>query len=145
MIFTIRTTTGRENVVIESLSTKAKKNGIEVRSLFHPTELRGYIFAEGEQKDVESLIKGVPHIRGIINKPVEIRDIEKFLIPEKNEIKIELGDVVEITGGPFKGEKGKVTRTDDTKNEITVEFLEATIPIPVTISINSVRIHEKKK
>jgi len=145
MILTIRTTTGRENAVIDSLTTKVKNHKIDIKALFHPEELRGYVFVEAEQRDAELLIKGVPHIRGIINVPVKMEEIEKFLIPEKSEIKLEMGDVVEIIGGPFKGEKGKITRIDETKNEITVEFLEATIPIPVTISINSVRIHEKKR
>jgi transcriptional antiterminator NusG len=145
MMFTIRTTTGRENVVIDSLSTKIKNHNLPIKSLIHPEDLRGYIFAEGEQNDIESLVKNVPHIRGLINKTVKIEDIERFMIAEKSEVKFDVGDVVEIIGSPFKGELAKITRVDETKNEITVELLEAAIPIPVTISVNSVRMHEKKK
>lgn len=145
MIATIRTTTGRENVVIESILSRIKTRNIPIKSIFHPEELRGYVFIEGEVNDIEASIKGIPHIRGLINKNVPYEQLERFLIAEKSEIKIEVGDVVEIIGGPFKGEKGNVTRMDDIKNEVTVEFLEAAIPIPVTISMNSVRIHEKKK
>ena len=145
MISTIRTTTGRENVVIDSIVSRIKSRKIPIKSVFHPEELRGYVFIEGETNDVEASVKGIPHVRGLINKDVPLSDLERFLIPEKREIKVEAGDVVEIIGGPFKGEKAKITRVDNTKNEITVEFLEAAIPIPVTISINSVRIHEKKK
>jgi transcriptional antiterminator NusG len=145
MIITIRTTTGRENVVIDSLMARTKSTGIAIKSLFHPEELRGYVFVEGEINDIEAVIKGVPHIRGLIKKDVAFQELEKFMIPEKSEVKVGLGDIVEIIGGPFKGEKGKITRVDETKNEITVEFLEAAIPIPVTISVNVVRIHEKKR
>ncbi|MBI2173207.1 MAG: transcription elongation factor Spt5 [Candidatus Aenigmarchaeota archaeon] len=145
MMLTIRTTTGRENVVIDSLSTKIKNHNIPIKSLMHPEDLRGYIFAEGVQEDVENLIKNVPHIRGIINKEVKVEEVERFMIAEKSEVKFEVEDVVEIVGSPFKGELAKITRVDETKNEITVELLEAAIPIPVTISVNSVRIHEKKK
>ena len=145
MMLTIRTTTGRENVVIDSLSTKIKNHNIPIKSLMHPEDLRGYIFAEGVQEDVENLIKNVPHIRGIINKEVRVEEVERFMIAEKSEVKFEVEDVVEIVGSPFKGERAKITRVDETKNEITVELLEAAIPIPVTISVNSVRIHEKKK
>ena len=70
---------------------------------------------------------------------------KRFLIAEKSEVKFNVGDVVEIIGSPFKGERAKISRVDETKGEITVEFLEAAIPIPVTISVNSVRMHEKKK
>jgi len=145
MIATIRTTSGRENSILESVSGRVKRSAVPIKSLFLTEEIRGYIFIEGEINDIEAAIKGVPHIRGLINKPVPVGQLERFLIPEKMEIKVELGDVVEIIGGPFKNEKGKVTRVDDTKNEITVEFLEAAIPIPVTISMNSIRMYGKKK
>ncbi len=144
MMFTIRTTTGRENVVIESIMSRVKSENMRVKSLFHPEDLRGYVFIEGEAEEVESAIKGIPHIRGLINREVQMSDIERFLVPEKSEIKLEIGDIVEIIGSPFKGEKAKITRVDETKNEITVEFLEAAIPIPVTISMNSVRLEKKK-
>ena len=145
MMLTIRTTTGRENVVIDSLSTKVKNRGLPIKSIMHPEDLRGYIFIEGEQEEVENLIKNVPHIRGLINKNVKIEDVERFMIAEKSEGKFEVEDLVEIVGSRFKGELAKITRVDETKNEITVELLEAAIPIPVTISVNSVRMHEKKK
>lgn len=145
MMYTIRTTTGRENVVIEAIRNRVKREKLPLKSLFHPAELRGYIFAEGTPDDIEAAIKGVPHIRGLINKEVKAEDVEKFLIAEKSEIKLEIGDIVEIIGSPFKGEKAKITRVDDTKNELTVEFLEAAIPIPVTIPVASVRLHEKKR
>ena len=145
MIVTIRTTTGRENIVIESIMSRVKSHKIPVKSIIYPEEIKGYIFVEGDINDIEASVKGIPHVRGIINKNVPMQQLEKFMIAEKSEIKLEIGDIIEIIGGPFKGEKGRITRMDETKNEITVEFLEAAIPIPVTISINSVRIHEKKK
>ena len=145
MIATIRTTTGRENVVIDSIQSRIKNSSIPIKSVFHPEDLRGYIFIEGEVNDIEACIKGIPHIRGLINKDVNLQQLERFLIATKEEIKLETGDIVEIIGGPFKGEKSKITRVDETKNEVTVEFLEAAIPIPVTISVNTVRLYEKKK
>ncbi|HLD48738.1 MAG TPA: transcription elongation factor Spt5 [archaeon] len=145
MIATIRTTTGRENVVMESLALKIENHKIPIKSVFHPEELRGYIFIEGDSEDIDMVAKGLPHVRGIIKKDVKLAELERFLIPEKSEIKIEIDDIVEIIGGPFKGEKGRVKRVDETKNEITVEFIEAAIPIPVTISMNTVSIYEKKR
>jgi transcription termination/antitermination protein NusG len=145
MIATIRTTTGRENVVIDSVTTRIATQNIPIKALFHPEELRGYVFIEGEVEEIEAAIKGIPHIRGFINKNVPMEQIERFLVAEKSEIKLEVGDIVEIIGSPFKGERAKISRIDEQKGEITVEFLEAAIPIPVTISANSVRLHEKKK
>jgi transcriptional antiterminator NusG len=145
MIATIRTTTGRENVVIDSLATRISTQKLNIKSMFHPEDLRGYVFIEGSVDDIELAVKGVPHIRGFINKDVPMTQIERFLIPEKSEVKLEIGDIVEIIGSPYKGERAKITRIDETKGRITVEFLEAAIPLPVTISINSVRLHEKKR
>ncbi|MEM7819550.1 MAG: transcription elongation factor Spt5 [Candidatus Aenigmatarchaeota archaeon] len=145
MIGIIRTTTGKESIVIDSIISRVQTHNIPIKSVFHPEELRGYVFIEGEFNDIEEAIKNIPHARGLIKKSANINDIERFLIPEKSEVKLEVGDIVEIIGSPFKGEKARITRVDESKNEIIVELLEAAIPIPVTISINSVRLYEKKK
>jgi len=142
MIRTIRTTVGRENAVIETLTSKIKNMGLAIKSIFHPGELKGYIFLEGEEEVINELIKGVPHVKGIIRKEVSMIDIKKFLEVKKIEIKINRGDIVEVTGGPFKNEKGKVTRVDEAKSELTIEFLEAAVPIPITIPIDSARLIE---
>ncbi|MCX6815895.1 MAG: transcription elongation factor Spt5 [Candidatus Aenigmarchaeota archaeon] len=145
MLATIRTTTGRENVVIDSLVNRVSSQKIPIKSIFHPEDLRGYVFIEGDVEDIENAIKSIPHIRGFINKDVPFMQVERFLVQAKSEIKFEVGDVVEIIGSPFKGEHAKITQVDEQKGEITVEFLEAAIPIPVKISVNSIRMHEKKK
>lgn len=144
MIVTVRTTVGRENVVVEALTNKIARNKIPIKAVFLTEDLRGYIFIEGEPDDVDNLIKNVQHMRGIVANDVSLDELEKFLVPEKQEIHLEIGDVVEIIGSPFKGEKAKITRVDEVKSEITVELLEVAIPIPVTIPTVSVRLHKKK-
>jgi len=142
MIYTLRTTVGRENAVIETLSNRAKNMGVEVFAVLHPEELKGYVFVEGELSAIERAMAGVPHVRGIIRKEIKIAELKKFLEVKRVEIKINRGDIIEITGGPFKNEKGKVTRVDEAKDEVTVELLEAAIPIPITVPIDSVKIVE---
>lgn len=140
MIYAIRTTIGRENIVMNNLINKIKNAGLQIYSIYKPNELKGYIFIEGEIEDIETVISGVPHIRGLIKKPIPLEELKKFLEIRKAEIKLSIGDIIEITGGPFKNEKGKVTRIDKNKEEVTVELLEAAIPIPVTVPVNSVRL-----
>ena len=142
MISTIRTTVGRENAVIENLTSKIKNSRLSIKSIFHPGDLKGYIFLEGDAEAINEIIKGVPHVKGIIRKEVTMNDIKKFLEVKKIEIKFNRGDVVEVTGGPFKNEKGKITRVDEPKEELTIELLDAAIPIPITIPIESARIIE---
>jgi len=142
MIYTIRTTVGRENAVIETLISKIKNMSLDIKSIFHPDELKGYIFVEGDTAAIDKVIHGVPHVKGIIRKEVSMADIKRFLEVKKIEIKINKGDVVEVTGGPFKNEKGKVIRVDEAKEELTIELLEAAVPIPITIPIDSARVIE---
>jgi transcriptional antiterminator NusG len=142
MIYTVRTTVGRENAVIETLIKKIKSRTLNIKSIFHPGELKGYIFVEGEEEDIDNVIKAVPHVKGLIRKKVKIDDIKRFLEEKKIEIKINRGDVIEVTRGPFKNENGKVTRVDEAKEEVTIELLEAAIPIPITVPLESVRVLE---
>ncbi len=141
MIYIVRTTSGRENAVISTLSTKSKANS-GLKAILHPGELKGYLFVEGDINDIEEAIKNVPHIRGMIKKELPIKDLQKFLEVKRVEIKVNKGDIVEVIGGPFKNEKGRVTRVDESKEEITIELLEAAIPIPITVNIGSVKVIE---
>lgn len=144
MIYTVKTVVGRENIVLDSISAKAKTNNLVIQSLVHPEEIKGYVFIEGDLKDVEKAVQMVPHVRGLIKTPVDLKDIQRFLEPRITEIELENGDIIEVIGGPFKGEKGKVVRYDKTKRECTVELVEVTVPIPITISVEFVKILERK-
>jgi len=143
MIYTVKTIIGRENVVLESIAGKVKAQGLLIKVLAHPEEIRGYVFIEGELNDIESVIKEIPHARGVLRKPVSVSEIKRFLEPKKVEIKINEGDIVEVIGGPFKGEKGKVTRFDKVKGEITMELIEVTVPIPITVNAGLVKVIKK--
>ena len=145
MIYAIKTIIGRENVVLESMAGKAKARSLEIKAMVRPEEIRGYVFVEGELKDIESMIREIPHARGILRTPIPISDIKRFLEPKKVEIKINDGDIVEVIGGPFKGEKGKVTRFDVIKGEVTIELIEITVPIPVTVNAGLVKVIKKSE
>jgi len=145
MIYTIKTVVGRENVVMDAVASKVKSESLAIQSLVHPEEIKGYVFIEGNIDDVEKAVKGMPHSRGLIKKPVEVKEIERFLQPRKVEVELNTGDIIEIIGGPFRGEKGKVTRYDKVKREITIEPTESPTPIPITISVEFVKVSQKVK
>jgi len=111
----------------------------------HPQEIKGYVFVEGELENVRELIKGVVNVRGLITTPVNVSELEKFLKPKESKIEVNLGDIIEVVSGPFKDTRGKVTRIDTIKREVTIEPLEVSVPIPITIPIEFVKIVEKKK
>jgi transcriptional antiterminator NusG len=145
MIYTIRTTSGREDIVIDILTTRIKSEGYNIKAIFHPAEIKGYVFVEGSSGDIHKAMHGMMHVRGVIEKPVKLSEIQHFLEVRKDRIKVDIGDVVEIIGGPFKGERGKIQRIDKVKDEATIELLEASIPIPVTISTEFVKVVKKQK
>ena len=143
MIYTVKTVVGRENIVSDSIASKSKSGNLNIYSIVHPEEIRGYIFVEGPIRDIEKSLQMVPHIRGLIKKPVDISQIQRFLQPRKVEITLDVKDIVEVIGGPFKGERGKVTRYDKTKREVTIELLDVAIPIPITVSVEFVKLSER--
>lgn len=143
MIYAVRTTSGREDIVIDLLTTKIKTSALAIKSVLHPAEIKGYIFVEGNLGDIQKAVQGMMHVRGIIETPIKLEEIRHFLEHKKAVIRIAKGNIVEIIGGPFKGEKGKITRIDKVKDEVTIELLDATIPIPVTIAAELVKILKK--
>jgi len=46
--------------------------------------------------------------------------------------------------GPFKGDMARVKRVNEAHEEITVEILEAVVPIPVTVRGDMVRVLDKE-
>lgn len=145
MIYAVKTVVGRENIVAETIALKAETENLNVKSVVHPEEIRGYIFVEGDRSDVEKALQMVPHVRGMIKTLIEMEQIKRFLQPRKVEVELKEKDIVEVIGGPFKGERGKVVRYDKIKREITIELLDVTVPIPITVSVEFVKLLEKAK
>jgi transcriptional antiterminator NusG len=143
MIYTVKTVVGREKIVLDAIASKAKSQSLQLQALLHPEEIKGYIFIEGDVKEVEKALQMIPHVRGLIKTPIDLKQIQRFLQPKLVEIELGKGDTVEVIGGPFKGEKGKVVRYDKTKREIVIEMLEVSVPIPVTVSVEFVKLVEK--
>jgi transcriptional antiterminator NusG len=139
MILTARTTRGREKTAINSLRSKIKNSDRDIKAVFHPDDLKGYIFIEGKESDIRDLVSEVRNVRGIIDEEVGVDEIEKYLSDEQEEIKLEQGDTVEVIGGAFKGEEAKITRVDETNREVTIELLDAAVPIPTTVEAEMVR------
>jgi len=144
-IYTIRTTSGREDVVIDMLESNVKVEKTDVKSIFHPAEIKGYIFVEGGLGAIQKSMHGLMHAKGLIEKPVQLEEIRHFLEQKKAIIRVSGGDTVEIIGGPFRGERGEIKRIDKVKDEVTIELLEASIPIPVTIATEFIKIVKKAK
>ena len=140
-IYALRTTANREDQVMDFIISKIQKGGLNIYSIVRPHGMRGYIFVEAENEiDANEAFSGVPYARGLLKRPVALKEIEPMLEQAKIQINMEKGDVVEIISGPFKRESARVTRINKDKEEVIVELLEAAVPIPITVKIDSVRV-----
>lgn len=140
-IFGLRTTANREDQVMDFLISNAKKKKIPVYTVIRPHGMRGYIFLEAKDRlAAEQAAFNIPYARGILGQPIAYEEIEHMLEMVKTEVSIQQGDIVEIIAGPFKREKGRVSRVDKQKEEVVVEFLEAAVPIPMTMKLDAVKV-----
>lgn len=143
-IYAIRTTAGRESNVLEKLAVIIRRKNYPIKSILLPKELKGYVLVESDQLSaIEAALRGINHARGVVRKEITMEQIKGYLTAKPAVIQIDRGDMVELVGGPFKGEKAKVSRIDKVKQEVTVELVEAAVPIPVTTPLEAVRLVQK--
>jgi transcription termination/antitermination protein NusG len=145
MIHTIRVTSGQEKIIAEILMKKARAEKLDVYSIVHAENVKGYLFIESnDENTLVKLIQKVKHIKGFLKRPVTVQEIENLVKAEKQPtFVIEPGDTVEMSSGPFKGERAKVIKIDEAKDEITVELVEVAVPIPVTVKTKMVKLFQK--
>lgn len=145
-IFALRTNANREDQVFDFVAANVQKKTLDVYSIIRPHGLRGYIFIESKTKeDAEKAYFGVPYARGLLAKPLKYEEIEHMLEQVKAQVNIQKNDIVEIISGPFKREKAKIIRFDKTKEEVVVELLEAAVPIPITVKLDSIKVIRREK
>ena len=145
-IFVVKTTTGQERNVARLITTKVKISKIPLKALLVPDTLKGYVFIEADGPHlIEEAIAGVRHVRSRIPGLVSFSEIERYLIRKPVLENLFEDDVVEINGGPFKGMRAKITRIDKSKGEVTLELLEATFTLPITVHSDYVKLVQKSK
>ena len=144
-IFVVKTTANQERSVANILAHVARKERFDIRAILAPDELRGYLLVEaGDRDELNQAVQMVPHARSLIQGTTHIEEVEHFLTPKPTVTGISVDDIIELISGPFKGEKARVKRVDESREEITVELFEAMVPIPVTIRGDHVRILKRE-
>jgi len=145
-IFAVKTTANQERSVANMIAMVTRKEQLDIRSVLVPEELKGYVLVESPMMEiVEQAITNIPHAKAVGRGASSIAEVQHFLAPKPTVTGISEGDIVELTAGPFKGEKARVKRIDEAKEEITVELSEAMVPIPVTVRGDIVRVLSKEE
>jgi len=145
-IFAVKTTTGQERNVARLIAAKVEMTHVPIKAILVPDVLKGYVFIEADGPHlVEEAIAGVRHVRSRIPGLVSFAEIERYIVRKPVLEDLNEDDVVEITGGPFKGMRAKITRLDKSKGEVTLELLEATFTLPITVHSDYVKLVEKSR
>jgi transcriptional antiterminator NusG len=145
-IFVVKTTTGQERNVARLVAAKVEMEHIPIKAILVPEALKGYVFVEADGPHfVEEAITGIRHVLSRIPGLVNFNEIERYIVRKPVLEDLNEDDVVEITGGPFKGMRAKITRLDKSKGEVTLELLEATFTLPITVHSDYVKLVERAK
>ena len=123
------------------ISERAEKKNIKVYSVSRPHGLRGYVLLEAEDREsAEESVFNLPYVKGIIGKTIGYEEIKDMIEPSVEAISIKEGDIVEMIGTTFKGEKAKVQKINKGKEEVVVNLLGAVVSFPVTVKVDNVKV-----
>ncbi len=145
-IFAIRTTAGQEKNVANLITARVETSKLPIKAILVPEMLKGYVFIEADGPHfVEEAIAGIKHVRTRVPGIVSLPEVERYIVLKPVIEELDIEDLVEIVGGPFKGMRAKITRIDRTKEEVILELLEATFTLPITVHADYVKLVEKAK
>lgn len=143
-IFALKTTVGQELNVASLMQSRINLLKIPIYSIMVTENLKGYIFVETIRPNyVDEATAGIKHAKQRISGLVKLADLERYIITKPIIEDLNVDDTVEVVGGPFKGMRAKITRIDTSKNEVTLELLEAAVTLPITIHADYVRLISK--
>lgn len=146
MIFIIKVQTNKEERAVDMIAERAEKKQLNIFSVSRPHGLRGYILLEAEDKEsAEEAAFNLPYVKGIIGKTITYEEVKDMIEPSVEAISIQEGDIVEMIGSTFKGEKAKVLRVDKGKEEVVVSLLGAAVSFPVTVKVDNVKVIRREE
>jgi transcriptional antiterminator NusG len=165
-LFIVKTAIGSEKRVADEMQARLMGSGSlskiqdDIYGILHPTGMRGYVMVESSAlQHVEKLIgrsggRDPKARRGLNQTPLKnaktvlpgeapLKDILPYLEPKAVTSGIEVGCIVEIVTGAFKGEKARVTSVAETKEEVSMELYEQPIPMTLKMRGDHVRVVER--
>jgi len=145
-IFAVRTTAGQEKNVANMIAIRVETAKLPIKAVLVPELMKGYVFVESEGPHfVEQAISGIKHVRSRVPGLVTFSEVERYIVVKPVIEELSIDDIVEVVGGPFKGMRAKITQIDKNKEEVTLELLEATFTLPITVHADYVRLVERAK
>ncbi len=145
-IFPVKTTGGQERTVATFVANRAQQKNKPIYSVLALDTWKGYVLFEAPNSQVvDESIQGFKHVRSKIPGMMQYSDIERFLVTKSMVAELSEGDIVEIVAGPFKSMRAKISRVEQSKQEVTVVLLDTPYQLPVTVDAAYLKIVEKAK
>lgn len=145
-IFPVKTTGGQERTVATFVANRAQQKKKPIYSVLALDTWKGYVLFEAPNSQVvDESIQGFKHVRSKIPGMMQYSDIERFLVTKSMVAELSEGDIVEIVAGPFKSMRAKISRVEQSKQEVTVVLLDTPYQLPVTVDAAYLKIVEKAK
>ncbi|MFC7006740.1 transcription elongation factor Spt5 [Halalkalicoccus salilacus] len=142
-VYAVKTTASQERTVADMIVNREQP---EIHAVLAPDSLTSYVMVEADDHAIiERVLDEIPHARSIVPGQSSLAEVEHFLSPKPDVEGIAEGDIIELIAGPFKGEKAQVQRIDEGKDQVTVELYEATVPIPVTVRGDQIRVLDSEE
>jgi transcriptional antiterminator NusG len=139
-LYAVKVTVGQERNVAMMLADRVEVKGLPIASILAPAELRGYVIVEAAMPHtVDELIRGMRHVRGRVPGVVNPAEVDHYLETRPAIEGLREGAIVEVVAGPFKGMQARIVRIDEAKEEVTIELLEASFTLPITVHADYVR------
>lgn len=140
-LFAVQTTASYEQTSAEMITERGEEG---IHAALAPESMTSYLIVEADSRGlVDRVLDEIPNTRKVIEGEISMAEVEDFLEPRSDVKGVTEDAVVRLTGGPFQGEKAKVTKIDDSNERVTVELYEATVPIPVEVRGDQLRVLDK--
>ena len=153
--YVIKTKIGSEPKVIEDKKARLMDFGSlkeirdNIHNIYHEKHMRGYIVLEADNLFVVEQLIGkhanimnTTHIKGVktIVGELAYEDAQQYIQPKSPFEGIDIGCIVEIQKGAFRGEQAIVVSMSEKKEEVNVQLRDAAIPLNINLNPNHIRI-----
>ncbi|MEB3860853.1 MAG: transcription elongation factor Spt5 [Desulfurococcales archaeon] len=138
--YALAVTGGAEERVALLLAERARRMGLDLRSVLVSPKIKRYIIVEvGDPNDFYILIRGVKNLKRRRPIKMKVEEVVSLAKPEREVPKLERGQIVEVTGGPFKGMRGRIVEVYEGRGEVDLTLLESDFRMVVTIPVDQVK------
>ena len=153
-IYIVKTKIGTEDKVIADMTARLEGAGSMkdkkdyIGKMTNPAHLKGYLFVEATEEHYLEAVLGIittgnslriKNVKGIVGISSK-EEAESHLRIRKGIEGLEVGMIVSLKDGAWKGEEARIIHINETNDTLSLELWGGHVPIPIdNVMANSVR------